>query len=122
MSLSSKHRTYFYKPILACVASDDEQKVSEYLYLISTLLNYISGVELFMQDVELMSVIILSDVGSGSAKPHEKKHNSKLTVSSTNTQSNTWGSTTLGQCAIIMEFVWIIKELRLQHQSNVCIC
>ena len=64
-----------------------------------------------MQDVELMSVIILSDVGSGSAKPHEKKHNSKLTVSSTNTQSNTWGSTTLGQCAIIMEFVWIIKEL-----------
>ena len=119
MSLSSKHRAHFYKPILACVASDNESKVSEYLQLVSTLLNYMSGVELFMQDVELMNVIILSDVGSDLTKPDENKHNSEQTISST-TQVNTWGSTTLGQCAIVMEFVWIIRELRLQQQSEVC--
>jgi hypothetical protein len=120
LSLSSKYRTHFYKPILACVASDNESKVSEYLYLISTLLNYINGVELLMQDVELMNVIILSDVGSSPVKNDENKHNSKLTVSSTTSQANTWGSTTVGQCAMIMEFVWIIRELRLQQTSDVC--
>jgi hypothetical protein len=79
-----------------------------------------SGVELFMQDVELMNVIILSDVGPSSVKNEEDKHNSKLTVSSTTSQVNTWGSTTVGQCAIIMEFIWIIRELRLQQSSDVC--
>ncbi|RIA93880.1 hypothetical protein C1645_873837 [Glomus cerebriforme] len=118
LSLSYKHRAHFYKPILACVASDNESKVSEYLHLISTLLNYISGVELFMQDVELMNVIILSDIGSSLTKPDENKHDSKQTISSTTTQVDTWGSTTVGQCAIIMEFVWIIRELRLQQSSD----
>ncbi|CAG8478616.1 21100_t:CDS:10 [Rhizophagus irregularis] len=118
LSLSTKYRAHFYKPILACVASDNESKVSEYLHLISTLLNYMNGVELFMQDVELMNVIILSDVGPSSVKNEEDKHNSKLTVSSTTSQVNTWGSTTVGQCAIIMEFIWIIRELRLQQSSD----
>ncbi|CAI2174454.1 19165_t:CDS:10 [Funneliformis geosporum] len=109
LSLSLKHRVHFYKPMLACVASDNESKVAEYLHLISTLLNYISGVELFMQDAELMSVIILSDV-PGSTKSDENKHDSRLSVS--------WGSTTIGQCAIIMEFAWIIRQLRLQQPTR----
>ncbi len=98
--------------MLACVASDNETKVAEYLHLILTLLNYMSGVELFMQDAELMSVIILSDVGPTSTKSDE--HNSRLTVSSTKVA---WGSTTIGQCAIIMEFIWIIRQLRLKQSE-----
>jgi hypothetical protein len=69
-----------------------------------------------MQDVELMNVITLSDIGSGT---EEDKRNSKQTISST-TEANAWGSTTVGQCVIIMEFVWIIRELRLQQSSDVC--
>ncbi|CAG8564091.1 484_t:CDS:10 [Funneliformis caledonium] len=109
LSLSLKHRVHFYKPMLACVASDNESKVAEYLHLISTLLNYISGVELFMQDAELMSVIILSDL-PGSTKSDENKHDSRLSAS--------WGSTTIGQCALIMEFAWIIRQLRLQQPTR----
>ncbi|CAG8705887.1 2454_t:CDS:2, partial [Gigaspora rosea] len=50
LMLSSNYRPQFYKQMLACVASDSEQKVVEYLYLIFILRNYMSGIELFMQD------------------------------------------------------------------------
>ncbi|CAG8460271.1 1797_t:CDS:10 [Diversispora eburnea] len=117
LTLSSKYRTEFFKPMLACVASDSESKVAEQLHLITTLRNYISGIELFMQDAELMTVIILSDVSSGTSK--DDKHQSKLSTTS-NVSKVSWGSTTLGQCAIIMEFLWTVRQLRL-YQSEVII-
>ncbi|CAG8439047.1 1095_t:CDS:10 [Acaulospora morrowiae] len=119
LALSSNHSAEFYKPMIACVASDSEQKVSEHLHLISTLGNYMSGVELFMQNAELMSVVILSDVGSGTPKAEMNKHESKLSVLTTSTISKVpWGTTTLGQCAITMEFIWVIRQLRLQQSGH----
>lgn len=109
LTLSSKYRAEFFKPMLSCVASDSESKITEQLHLILILSNYISGVELFMQDVELMTVIILSDVGSGTSI--DEKHQSNMS----NISKIAWGSTTLGQCAIVMEFLWTIRQLRLQH-------
>ncbi|CAJ0834999.1 1470_t:CDS:2, partial [Entrophospora sp. SA101] len=116
LSLCTKHRQHFYKPILACVASDSESKIASHLHLIATLQKYLSPVELFMQDVEFMSVIILSDVGPGITKTAGNSHD--LTSTAPNSTSKcVWGSTTLGQCVIVMEFVWIIRELRLNNSG-----
>src|SRR5437879_1471496 len=65
LSLSTQYRPSFYKPMLACVASDSEKKVSEYLHLIVTLRRYMTGVELWMQDKDFLCTVLLSDVGSG---------------------------------------------------------
>ncbi|CAG8440635.1 13586_t:CDS:10 [Ambispora gerdemannii] len=112
LALTSTHRPQFYKPMFACVASDSETKVAEYLHLIAILLRHLSGVELFMQDVELMTVIILSDVG-------ESKRTSRLKMDTQKRSSNVnWGSTNLGQCILIMEFVWIVRQLRLQRLNR----
>lgn len=93
--------------MLACVASDSDKKVAEYLHLIFILRNYMSGIELFMQDAELISVVILSDVGRDSSK-------TASTISSTS--QIPWGTITLGQCVIIMEFMLTIRQLRLQPE------
>ncbi|CAG8443207.1 2888_t:CDS:10 [Ambispora leptoticha] len=109
LSLASTHRPQFYKPMLACVASDSETKVTEYLHLLAILLRHLNGVELFMQDVELMTVIILSDVGESKLTSRLKKDIQKKS------SNDNWGSTNLGQCILIMEFVWIVRQLRLQR-------
>ncbi|CAG8491541.1 9632_t:CDS:10 [Paraglomus occultum] len=119
LSLSTKYRPSFYKPILACVASDSEERVAEYLHLIVTLRRYMTAIELWMQDREFLCTVLLSDVGSGKSgnkgkyKDVKKKSGSEKQDQNANGKQEkdneddtSWGSTTLGQCVIAMEFVW----------------
>ncbi|CAG8836580.1 33769_t:CDS:1, partial [Racocetra persica] len=62
---------------------------------------------MFMQDAELISVVILSDVGRDSSM-------TEPAISSTS--QIPWSSVTLGQCVIIMEFILTIRQLRLQPE------
>ncbi|KAG2213031.1 hypothetical protein INT47_011180 [Mucor saturninus] len=114
--ISKRYRSSFFKPVVSCVASDDEDKVSNLLNLITCLRRYMSGVQFWMQDAEMINVLLLSDVG-------KSKKNKEGT--SSNTPSNPqlkvgdseWGSTTLGQCAIATEFMWAIKEMREKQRD-----
>ncbi|KAI8150027.1 hypothetical protein BJV82DRAFT_585517 [Fennellomyces sp. T-0311] len=103
--ISQTYRTIFYRPVIVCAASDDEHKVSTSLTMISCVRKYLSGVQLWMQDAEMINVVLLSDLGSKKAKEKVEEGETK------------WGSTTLGQCVIAMEFMWAIKELR-EKQSD----
>ncbi|CAG8512982.1 2272_t:CDS:10 [Paraglomus brasilianum] len=144
LSLSTKYRPSFYKPILACVASDSEERVSEYLHLIVTLRRYMTAIELWMQDKEFLCIVLLSDVGSGksgnrgkdkdvkketgSEKQNRDSENAKGKQEANEKDGDgdklnskddlSWGSTTLGQCVIAMEFAWAVRELRIQSQSQ----
>ncbi|KAI9498941.1 hypothetical protein BDB00DRAFT_867011 [Zychaea mexicana] len=106
--LSQAYRTVFYRLVIACAASDDEHKVSTKLTMISCLRKYLSGVQFWMHDAEMINVVLLSDLGSKKAK--EK-------ASEMDDGEIKWGSSTIGQCAIAMEFMWAIKELR-EKQSD----
>lgn len=105
--LSQAYRPHFYRPFVACVASDDEHKICSHLSTILCLRKYLSGVQLWMHDFDMINVLLLSDVGS---KKGKEKDNS-VSLSMDGTEPN-WGSTTLGQCVIALEFLWTIKELR----------
>src|SRR6185312_5341502 len=136
LSISTKYRPSFYKPILACVASDSEERVSEYLHLIVTLRRYMTAIELWMQDKEFLCIVLLSDVGSGksgnrgkdkdvkketgSEKQNRDSENAKGKQEANEKDGDgdklnskddlSWGSTTLGQCVIAMEFAWAVRE------------
>ncbi|CAO3608475.1 unnamed protein product [Cunninghamella blakesleeana] len=115
--LAQTYKTYFYKPIVACVASDDHTKVTSLLTLISCLRRYMSGVQLWMQDAEMINVLLLSDVSNKkknnrSSNDFDVKH---LLYNDPNDIK--WGTTTLGQCIIATEFLLAIRELRHLQQN-----
>jgi hypothetical protein len=99
-ALSKRYRTLFYKPVVSCAASDDEEKVSTCLALMTCLRRYLSGVEFWMQDAEMINVLLLSDVG-----PKKLKND------------DGWGNTTLGQCVVAGEFMWAVKDLRTKQRD-----
>jgi hypothetical protein len=111
VELSKRFKQAFYKPVVSCVASDDESKVAPILTLLACLRRYMSGVQFWMQDAEMINVLLLSNVGSkrDTAIP-QLKINDVL-------HEPRWGHTTLGQCAIASEFMWCVKELR-EKQSD----
>lgn len=116
--LSKKYKSYFYKHVVSCVASDDEDKVTNMLNLITCLRRYMSGVQFWMQDAEMINVLLLSDVGI-SKKQREAEAESNTASPSVaslrvdgSSQVAQWGSTTLGQCTIATEFMWAVKDLR----------
>ncbi|EPB92734.1 hypothetical protein HMPREF1544_00463 [Mucor circinelloides 1006PhL] len=124
--LSKRFRSFFFKPVVSCVASDDEDKVSELLTLITVLRRYLSGVQFWMQDAEMINVLLLSDVGISKKQQRE----AASSAAAASTQSGTpqlkvndaphvtqWGSTTLGQCTIATEFMWAVKELRMKQRD-----
>jgi hypothetical protein len=104
-ALSRRYRTFFYKSVVSCVASDDEEKVSACLTLITCLRKYLSGVQFWMQDAEMINVLLLSNVGANSQKQEQQKND------------DGWGSTTLGQCIIAGEFMWAVKDLRAKQRD-----
>ncbi|KAI8969954.1 hypothetical protein BDF20DRAFT_915847 [Mycotypha africana] len=125
-NLSRQFPTTFYKPVIACAASDDESKVTHMMKLIFCLRRYLSGVQFWMHDSEMINVILLSNTGQ-----NRKQQHSTITLSAPSINANTvqssdsqtkhfteheqikqWGSTTLGQCIIATEFMWAVKELR----------
>ncbi|RCI07278.1 hypothetical protein CU098_013976 [Rhizopus stolonifer] len=112
-ALSKKYRLYFYKPVVACAASNDEDKVTHILALITCLYRYVTGVQFWMQDAEMINVLLLSDIGQSKKKGDV----SSASSSPQSTQEAQWGSTTLGQCVIAMEFMWTIKSLRAKQQD-----
>ncbi|KAI8070196.1 hypothetical protein BDF21DRAFT_454313 [Thamnidium elegans] len=119
--ISKHHRSAFFKPVVSCVASDDEDKVSNLLNLITCLRRYLSGVQFWMQDAEMINVLLLSDVGQSKKKQEAESSSNtgtqpNLTAHSTHPESQ-WGSTTLGQCTIASEFMWAVKEMR-ERQSD----
>ncbi|KAI9278075.1 hypothetical protein BY458DRAFT_554083 [Sporodiniella umbellata] len=101
--LSQSFKPYFYKPIVSCVASDDNEKVAHLLKLMTHLRKYLTGVQFWMQDAEMINVLLLSDVG---AKKLQKEQ-----------ASNVWGSTTLGQCVVTTELILVLRSLR-EKQKN----
>ncbi|KAI7906519.1 uncharacterized protein BX663DRAFT_496742 [Cokeromyces recurvatus] len=117
--LSKRYKTLFYKHVVSCVATDDEMKVSEYMKLITCLRRYLSGVQFWMQDAEMINVLLLSNIG----KSKRKQHQNESVLSSQQCQANNgvseiqWGTTTLGQCTIATEFMWAIKELRAKQKD-----
>ncbi|KAI8384554.1 uncharacterized protein BYT42DRAFT_492529 [Radiomyces spectabilis] len=125
VQLSKRHRPAFYKPVVACVACNDKEKVVSYLTLLSCLRRYMSGVDLWMVDSEMITVLLLSDVGKKKKQPQRQKNQPASPSSGPpgDTQQHhaqvEWGSTSLGQCAIAAEFMWAIKELRAkQHDPS----
>lgn len=110
--ISKRYRSSFFKPVVSCVASDDEDKVSTMLNLITCLRRYMSGVQFWMQDAEMINVLLLSDVGQ--SKKNKESTSSKPQLK---TSDSEWGSTTLGQCVIATEFMWAIKEMREKQRD-----
>ncbi|KAI7817236.1 hypothetical protein BC939DRAFT_335406 [Gamsiella multidivaricata] len=97
--LSTVHRAAFYKPMIACVASDSTQFVTDYLCVLSCLEIHMGLVDLYMRDADMLSVIAMTDVGP--ERPRNDPH----------TQTLKWGSCTVGQCVIVLEFIYAIKRL-----------
>ncbi|KAG0164530.1 hypothetical protein DFQ30_009814 [Apophysomyces sp. BC1015] len=108
--ISKKYQTVFYKHVVSCVASDDEKKVARYLTLMMSLRRYLSGVQFWMQDPEMINVLFLSDIGRKKSSTEESMFSQG--ESANQPQEPKWGSTTLGQCAVAAEFMWTVKELR----------
>lgn len=110
--LSMHCRPDFYKHVVTCTASDDEHKIAKQLTLMLTLRKYMSGVQFWMHDAEMMNVLLLSDVGA-------KRDKESIKTKEAATADVKWGSTTLGQCVVAYEFMFAIKELRdLQRESS----
>ncbi|KAG0004625.1 hypothetical protein BGZ79_008697 [Entomortierella chlamydospora] len=99
LQLSVLHRTAFFKPMIACVASDSTQFVTDYLCILSCLEMHMSVVDLYMRDPDMICVIAMTDVG-----PERPRSDSR-------TQALKWGSCTVGQCVIVLEFIYAIKRL-----------
>jgi hypothetical protein len=125
--LSKRFRSSFFKPVVSCVASDDEDKVTNLLKLITCMRRYLSGVQFWMQDAEMINVLLLSDVGQSKKQREASSTSLKAAAAPSASPSNKptpqlkvndapheakWGSTTLGQCTIATEFMWAVKELR----------
>ncbi|KAG9067454.1 hypothetical protein KI688_012237 [Linnemannia hyalina] len=101
LQLSVVHRASFFKPMIACVASDSTQFVTDYLCILSCLETHMSLVDLYMRDADMICVIAMTDVG------HERPRRD-LQVQA---QGLKWGSCTVGQCIIVLEFIYVIKRL-----------
>ncbi|KAF9984063.1 hypothetical protein BGZ75_004373 [Mortierella antarctica] len=99
LQLSTQHRAAFFKPMIACVASDSTQFVTDYLCILSCLEAHLGLVDLYMKDADMICVIAMTDVGA--ERPR----------SDFQTQVLRWGSCTLGQCVILLEFIHAIKRL-----------
>jgi hypothetical protein len=136
-NLAKQHKIQFYKPIITCIASNSENKIVKSLVLIISLRQYLSGVQMWMRDAEMMSVIILGDVGksrtdiqpspssttrlgdsSGLTSRVEEVSDASSFVSDTASKAESWRNTTLGQCAVVAEFIWAIKELRDRQKDR----
>ena len=85
--------------MIACVASDSAQFVADYLCVLSCLEMHIRLVELYMKGADMICVIMMTDVGP--ERPRAGSNNPGLK----------WGSCTVGQCVIILEFIYAIKRL-----------
>ncbi|KAG0045142.1 hypothetical protein BGZ83_009603 [Gryganskiella cystojenkinii] len=99
LQLSIYHRAAFFKPMIACVASDSTQFVTDYLCILSCLETHMRLVDLYMRDTDLICVIMMTDVG------YERPRQGSPT------QALKWGSCTVGQCVIVLEFIYAIKRL-----------
>lgn len=126
-NLASVFRFTFYKPVFVCIRSNSEKMVVNSLILITSLRQYLSGVQMWMRDSEMMTVIILGDVGRSNNEQSQppstmipdivvKDHGSD--ASSFVSEPTNWRSTTLGQCAVVSEFIWAIKELRSRQKNR----
>ncbi|KAF9208081.1 hypothetical protein BGZ49_009870 [Haplosporangium sp. Z 27] len=110
LQLSVLHRTAFFKPMIACVASDSTQFVTDYLCILSCLETHMSIVDLYMRDPDMICIIAMTDVG-----PERPRIDSRA-------QELKWGSCTVGQCVIVLEFIYAIKRLARsgdKHQVEV---
>jgi hypothetical protein len=85
--------------MIACVASDSTQFVTDYLCILSSLETHMSLVDLYMKDADMICVITMTDVG------HERPRRDSQV------QGLKWGSCTVGQCVIVLEFIYAIKRL-----------
>ncbi|KAI8888495.1 hypothetical protein K501DRAFT_303334 [Backusella circina FSU 941] len=113
VNLSKRFKLYFYNPVMKCVASDNEMKVAKSLTLISCLRRYMSAVQFWMQDPEMVSIMLLNDVDS--LLSASKKQGPRVNIENDEPK---WGTTSLGQCAIATEFLWAIKELRSKNPKR----
>ncbi|CAO3693673.1 unnamed protein product [Rhizopus microsporus] len=112
--IAKTFKPIFYKPVVSCVASDDNEKVASLLKLITHLRHYLTGVQFWMQDAEMINVLLLSDVGTSKT---QREANSSQTNDGISTSQAIWGNTTLGQCIIATELVWVLKELREKQKD-----
>ncbi|KAF9154391.1 hypothetical protein BG015_001079 [Linnemannia schmuckeri] len=101
LQLSIVHRASFFKPMIACVASDSTQFVADYLCILSCLEMHMGLVDLYMRDADMICVITMTDVG------HERPRRD----SQAQARGLKWGSCTVGQCIIVLEFIYAIKRL-----------
>ncbi|GJJ73116.1 hypothetical protein EMPS_05474 [Entomortierella parvispora] len=106
IQLSTQHRAVFFKPMVACVASDSTQFVTDYLCILSCLETHMGLVDLYMRDADLISVIMMTDVG-----PERPRQDSQP-------QALKWGSCTVGQCVIVLEFIYAIKRLARSDDNH----
>ncbi|KAG0019915.1 hypothetical protein BGZ82_011748, partial [Podila clonocystis] len=106
LQLSVHHRALFFKPMIACVASDSAQFVADYLCVLSCLEMHIRLVDLYMKDADMICVIMMTDVGP--ERPRVDPNNPGLK----------WGSCTVGQCVIILEFIYAIKRLARSGENH----
>ncbi|KAL9543156.1 hypothetical protein MBANPS3_008253 [Mucor bainieri] len=93
-ALSKRFRAFFFKPVVSCVASDDEDKVSQLLTLITVLRRYLSGVQFWMQDAEMINVLLLSDVGVSKKQQREAAAAAAATATATASSQSATTTTT----------------------------
>ncbi|KAI8985163.1 hypothetical protein BDB01DRAFT_721630 [Pilobolus umbonatus] len=116
--LSIEYKTVFYKPVVSCVATENEDKIAEQFGLITCLRQYLTGVQFWMQDAEMINVLLLSDIGKGKLNKNRQAEASNLLNPDSVPNKIHWGSATLGQCVIAMELVWVIKDLREKQRDD----
>jgi hypothetical protein len=63
-------------------------------------------VDLYMRDPDLICVIVMTDVG-----PERPRQDSQP-------QALKWGSCTVGQCVIVLEFIYAIKRLARSDDNH----
>ncbi|KAI8070898.1 hypothetical protein BC940DRAFT_294706 [Gongronella butleri] len=110
VKLSQTYKLAFYRPVVSCVAAQQVDQVVPWLTLFSCLRRYMSVVQLWMQDGEMICVLLLSDMVDD-----KRPFSSRSTAPPP--QQQQWGTTSLGQCVVAAELLWAVRELR-QRQRN----
>lgn len=76
-----------------------------------------SGVQLWMQDAEMINVLLLSDISNKKKNNRSSNDFGVKHLIYNDPNEIKWGTTTLGQCVIATEFLLAIRELRHLQQN-----
>ncbi|KAK9765560.1 hypothetical protein K7432_006009 [Basidiobolus ranarum] len=107
LRLSVDYPVQFYKPFVSCVRTNSKKKIARFLHLFDSLNQLINPEKLLFRDVDLIVVLLLSNVRK--EQPSHTKNEGPQKVKSE--------QITLGQLVLMQEVIWSIQSLR-ETKSN----